>query len=47
MLEVDELSMDEVRQVTGWSATYIRVRAFRARRKLNKRFRNLKKEARL
>ena len=44
MLEMEELSIEEVRQRTGWSATYIRVRAFRARRKLNKRFRNLRKE---
>ncbi|MGH7970829.1 MAG: RNA polymerase sigma factor, partial [Limisphaerales bacterium] len=44
MLEMDELSIDEVRQRTGWSATYIRVRAFRARRKLNRRFANLRKE---
>ncbi len=47
MLEVDEFSVEEVRRQTGWSATYIRVRAFRARRKLNKRFRNLRKEGRL
>ena len=47
MLEIDERTPDEVRQSTGWSATYIRVRAFRARRKLNKRFRALQKEGRL
>ena len=47
MLEMDELSIEEVRRVTGWSATYIRVRAFRARRKLNRRFGRLKKEGRL
>jgi RNA polymerase sigma-70 factor, ECF subfamily len=47
LLEIDELSIDEIRRQTGWSATYIRVRAFRARRKLNKRFRNLKMEWRL
>ena len=47
MLEIDELSIEEVRQQTGWSATYIRVRAFRARRRLNKRFRNLRKEGHL
>jgi RNA polymerase sigma factor (sigma-70 family) len=44
MLEIEELSVDEVRQRTGWSAAYIRVRAFRARRKLNKRFGALRKE---
>lgn len=47
MLEIDELSVEEVRRVTGWSATYIRVRAFRPRRRLNKQFRNLRKEGRL
>jgi RNA polymerase sigma-70 factor (ECF subfamily) len=47
MLEMEELSVDEVRQRTGWSATLIRVRAFRARRKLNKRFRTLRTEGRL
>lgn len=47
MLEIEELSVDEVRQRTGWPATFIRVRAFRARRKLNKRFRSLRAEGRL
>jgi len=47
MLEIEDLSVDEVRQRTGWSATLIRVRAFRARRKLNKRFRSLRAEGRL
>src|SRR5262245_39767541 len=47
MLEIDELSIEEVRQQTGWSPTYIRVRAFRARQRLNKRFRNLRKEGHL
>jgi RNA polymerase sigma factor (sigma-70 family) len=47
MLEIDEFSIGEVQQQTGWSSTYIRVRAFRARRKLNRRFKNLRKEGRL
>ena len=47
MLEIDELSIPEVQQRTGWSATYIRVRAFRARRKLNKRFSQLRTQGRL
>lgn len=47
MLEMEDLSVDEVRQRTGWSAAVIRVRAFRARSKLNKRFRTLMKEGRL
>jgi RNA polymerase sigma factor (sigma-70 family) len=44
MLEIEDLSVDEVRQRTGWSATLIRVRAFRARQKLNKRFGRLRTE---
>lgn len=34
MLELDDLSVNEISRRTGWSATVIRVRAFRARRKL-------------
>jgi RNA polymerase sigma-70 factor, ECF subfamily len=47
MLEIEELSIKEVQEATGWSATYVRVRAFRARQKLNKRFGQLKKEGRI
>ena len=47
MLEIEESSIAEIQQVTGWSATMIRVRAFRARRKLNKRFGKLRKEGKL
>ncbi len=47
MLEMEDRSVDEVRRVTGWSATYIRVRAFRARRRLNRQFADLQKEGRL
>ena len=47
LLELEERSVVEVRQMTGWSATRIRVRAFRARRKLNKRFGKLRKEGNL
>jgi RNA polymerase sigma-70 factor (ECF subfamily) len=45
MLEIEGLSIAEVGQATGWSAAYIRVRAFRARQKLNKRFGQFKKQA--
>src|SRR5579862_6605862 len=38
LLELEDRSIDEVRRLTGWSSTRIRVRAFRARRKLNKIF---------
>ncbi len=47
MLEIEQYSIEEVREMTGWSAALIRVRAFRARHKLNKRFGKLKKEGRL
>lgn len=47
MLEIEELPIEEVQKATGWSATYIRVRAFRARRRLNKRFGELRKQGRL
>jgi RNA polymerase sigma-70 factor (ECF subfamily) len=47
MLELEEKSIDEVRMLTGWSSTRIRVRAFRARRKLNKIFANLRKNNQL
>src|SRR5262249_58568900 len=36
MLDIDEFSIAEVQQATGWSPAYIRLRAFRARRRLNK-----------
>jgi RNA polymerase sigma-70 factor (ECF subfamily) len=44
MLEMEERSVNEVSELTGWSAAVIRVRAFRARRRLNKRFAQLRKE---
>lgn len=47
MLEMEDRSVEEIRRLTGWSATVIRVRAFRARRKLNQRFAKLKKEGKL
>ena len=47
MLELEERSISEVSELTGWSATVIRVRAFRARRRLNKRFAELRKERQL
>ena len=47
LLEMEDRSVEEVRQLTGWSSAVIRVRAFRARRRLNKFFRKLRKEGRL
>ena len=47
MLEMEERSCEEVREATGWAIPLIRVRAFRARRKLNKRYDTLKRQGRL
>jgi RNA polymerase sigma factor (sigma-70 family) len=47
LLELEERAVDEIRQITGWSSTSIRVRAFRARRKLNKTFRSWRKEGKV
>lgn len=47
LLELEEKSIDEVKKLTGWSAVRIRVRAFRARKKLNRRFGRLKEEGKL
>jgi RNA polymerase sigma factor (sigma-70 family) len=47
LLEIEERSIKEIRQLVGWSGTMIRVRAFRARQKLNKRFGALWKEGKL
>lgn len=47
MLEIDDCSIKEVQAATGWPAPYIRVRAFRARRKLNKRFGELRRAGEL
>ena len=47
MLEIEEKSVAEIQQSTGWSSTMIRVRAFRARRKLNNRFGKLRNEGKL
>ena len=46
LLDLEECSIAEVQQVTGWSAVSVRVRAFRARQKLNKRFARLKNQRR-
>src|SRR5881296_2613145 len=38
LLDLEERSVEEVRQQTGWNASLIKVRAFRARMKLRKQF---------
>jgi RNA polymerase sigma-70 factor (ECF subfamily) len=44
MLEMEGASVKEVSSCTGWTCTFIRVRAFRARQKLNHQFLKLWKK---
>jgi len=44
LLHLEGRSVEEVRERTGWGASMIKVRAFRARRKLKKHFAVLMKE---
>jgi RNA polymerase sigma-70 factor (ECF subfamily) len=47
LLHLEGRSVDEVRQITGWNVPVIKVRAFRARRKLRKYFEQLMAEKHL
>jgi RNA polymerase sigma-70 factor (ECF subfamily) len=44
MLDLEERSIAEISALTGWSQSLVKVRAFRARRKLQKFFQELKKK---
>jgi RNA polymerase sigma-70 factor (ECF subfamily) len=44
LLHLEGRSLDEVRQITGWNVPVIKVRAFRARRKLRAYFEKLMKQ---
>jgi RNA polymerase sigma-70 factor (ECF subfamily) len=44
LLHLEGRSVEEVRQITGWNAPVVKVRAFRARRKLRKEFEKLMAE---
>jgi RNA polymerase sigma-70 factor (ECF subfamily) len=44
LLHLEGRSVEEVRQITGWNVPVIKVRAFRARRKLRKHFEKLMAE---
>ena len=44
MLDLEGRSVAEISAETGWSQTLIKVRAFRARRKLQRNFESLKRE---
>jgi len=46
MLDLEERSVEEIRELTGWNASLIKVRAFRARMKLRKQFAKILKEER-
>ena len=44
LLDLEQKTLAEISALTGWNQTLIKVRAFRARRKLQKLFQELKKE---
>ena len=44
MLDLEQKSLAEISHLTGWNTTLIKVRAFRARRKLRKLFEELRKK---
>ena len=46
LLTMEGRSIEEVKQITGWNESVIKVRAFRARNKLKKYFKQLMKEER-
>jgi RNA polymerase sigma factor (sigma-70 family) len=46
MLDLEQKTIAEIAQITGWNQSLIKVRAFRARRKLQKLFQELQKTER-
>ena len=44
LLDMEQRSIEEIRRMTGWNASLIKVRAFRARHKLRKQFGRLARE---
>jgi RNA polymerase sigma-70 factor (ECF subfamily) len=44
MLDLEERSIAEISSLTGWNQSLVKVRAFRARRKLQKFFKELKEK---
>lgn len=44
LLHLEGRTQNEVEAMTGWNGAWVRVRAFQARRKLRKRFKNLMKD---
>lgn len=47
LLELEDRTIEEVRQLTGWSAVSVRVSVFRARRKLNRLYQEMKERQKL
>jgi RNA polymerase sigma-70 factor (ECF subfamily) len=47
LLEMEDRSTREISDVTGWPVPLVRLRAFRARRKLNKRYEILKSQGKI
>jgi RNA polymerase sigma-70 factor (ECF subfamily) len=43
---LEQKTIAEIAQLTGWNQSLIKVRAFRARRKLQKRFQELQRKER-
>jgi RNA polymerase sigma-70 factor (ECF subfamily) len=46
LLDLQQKTLAEISALTGWNQTLIKVRAFRARRKLQKLFQELQKQER-
>jgi RNA polymerase sigma-70 factor (ECF subfamily) len=44
LLHLQGRSVEEVRQLTGWSAPLVKVRAFRARQKMKQHFEKLSRK---
>ena len=44
MLDLDQKTIAEISALTGWNTSLVKVRAFRARRKLQKLFQDLKRK---
>lgn len=46
LLDLEQKSIAEISELTGWNTSLVKVRAFRARRKLQKLFQDLKRKER-
>ena len=43
LLELEQRSIEEIRQITGWNSSLIKVRAFRARQKMRKEWKRMER----